>query len=40
MRNKHCMTWNMARNTEKREKCETHSVGPEIWRERVEYVKY
>ena len=27
------MTWNMARNTEEREKWEMHSVGPGILRE-------
>ena len=30
MRHKHSMTWNMARNTEKREKLEMPTVGPEI----------
>ena len=24
LRNTHCKTWNMARNSEKREKCEIH----------------
>ena len=33
MRHKHCMTWNMARNTEKREKSEIYTLGPGIWRE-------
>ena len=28
MRHKHCMTWNIARNTEKGGKCEIYSVGP------------
>ena len=28
---KHCLTWNMARNTQKRGKCEMHTVGPGIW---------
>ena len=32
MRHKHCLTWNMARNTEKGEKCEVFIVGPGIWR--------
>ena len=32
MRHKLCMTWNMARNTEKREKRETPTVGRVIWR--------
>ena len=30
MRHKHCMTWNMARNTEKREKREMPTLGPGI----------
>ena len=33
MRNAHCMMWNMASNTEKREKWEKHTVGPGLWRE-------
>ena len=33
------MTWNMARNTEKREKCEKHTVVPEIWQEILKNVK-
>ena len=33
MRQKHSLTWNMARNTQKRGKLEMHSVGPRIWRE-------
>ena len=33
MRHKYCMTRNMVRNTEKREKYEMHTVGPGIWRE-------
>jgi hypothetical protein len=33
MRNKHGRKWNVARNTEKHEKWETHTVGPGIWRE-------
>ena len=32
LRNSHCSTWNMARNTEKTAKWETHSVGHEIWK--------
>jgi len=32
--------YDMARNTEKRAKWETHTVGPEIWWETVEYAKY
>ena len=35
MRNSHGRTWNMARNTEKHVKGETHIVRPEIWWERV-----
>ena len=35
MRHKHCMTWNMMRKTEKREKREMHTVGPGIWRENL-----
>jgi hypothetical protein len=31
MRNTHCRTWNMVRNTEKREKWEMHTVGPGVW---------
>jgi hypothetical protein len=33
MRHKHCMTWNMARSTEKLEKLEMPNVGPGIRRE-------
>ena len=33
MRNSHGRTWNMARNTEKRERREMYSVGPGICRE-------
>ena len=33
MRKAHCMMWNMASNTEKREKWEKHTVGPGLWRE-------
>ena len=32
MRNTHFMTWNKATNTEK---CEMHTVGPVIWREKL-----
>ena len=28
MRNTHCRNWNMARNTEKRGKCEIYTSGP------------
>ena len=28
MRHKHCKTWNMARNTQKRGNWEMHTVGP------------
>ena len=31
---------NMARNTEKRAKSETHTAGPGMWWETVKYVKY
>ena len=33
------MTLNMARNTEKRAKCEMHTVGPGIWQDTLKYVK-
>jgi hypothetical protein len=33
MRNTHCRTWKMARNSEKREKAEIQTVGHGIWRE-------
>ena len=33
MRHKHCMNWNMARNTEKCEKREMHTVGLGVWQE-------
>ena len=33
MRHIHCETWNMARNTEKRERREMYTVGPEICQE-------
>ena len=33
MRNIHCRSWNMARNTQKREKWDIHTVGPGLWRE-------
>ena len=36
MKNTRCRTWNMARNTERRDKCESHNVGPELWRENWE----
>ena len=31
MRHTHCRTWNMVRNSEKREKCEIYTVGPGLW---------
>ena len=31
MRHNHSMTWNMVRNTEKREKSEMPIVGREMW---------
>ena len=40
MRNTHCSTWNMLRNTKNREKWEMHTVEPEIWWETVKNVKY
>jgi hypothetical protein len=33
MRNTHCRTWNMARNTQKYGKCEMHMARPGVWRE-------
>jgi hypothetical protein len=33
MRNVHCRTWKMARNTVKAAKGETYTIGPGIWRE-------
>ena len=33
MRQKHCLTWNMARNTENGGKCELCTVGPGVWLE-------
>ena len=39
MRNSHGRNWNMARNTEKCVKFETHIVGHEIWREQVKNMK-
>ena len=33
MRQKHCLTRNMARNTEKGGKCEMHTVEPGVWLE-------
>ena len=32
MREKHCRTWNMARDTEKRGKLEMHTVRPALWK--------
>ena len=32
MRNAHCLTWNMAKNTEKHGPWEMHTVGPGIWK--------
>jgi hypothetical protein len=29
-RQKHCLIWNIARNTENGEKCEIHTVGPGV----------
>ena len=39
LRQKHCLTWNMARNTENHGKRETHTVGSEIWREKLKNIK-
>ena len=33
MRNTHCRTWNMVRNSEKVEKLEIHTLGPGVWQE-------
>jgi hypothetical protein len=33
MRKTHFRTWNIARNSEKFEKCEIHTIGPGLWRE-------
>ena len=38
MSHKHCMTWNMARNTEKREKFKMHTVGPGILKKKLKNV--
>ena len=35
MRYTHCRTLNMGRNSEKREKSEIHTAGPEIWPENL-----
>ena len=34
MRQKHCLTCNMARNTQKHGKQKMHMLGPRIWREK------
>ena len=39
LRQKHCLTWNMARNTENHGKRETHTVEIEIWLETMKNVK-
>ena len=39
MRHKHSLTWNMARNTQKRGKLEIHTLGPGIWHYTVKNVK-
>ena len=39
MKNSHGRTWNMARNTEKCGKLETHTVGPGKGRETVKNMK-
>ena len=33
MRYKHCLTWNKARNTQKRGNSKMHTVRPRVWRE-------
>ena len=33
MEHKHCLAWNMARNTQKRGKRERHTIGPGLWQE-------
>ena len=33
------MTWNMAKNNEKRRKCDKHTVGYGIWRETLKNLK-
>ena len=38
MRHTHCRSWNLAINSDKREKSETHIVRPGIWRETVKNV--
>ena len=35
MRHKHSLTWNLTRNIQKSEKCEMHTVGFEISREKL-----
>ena len=39
MRNSYGKTWIMVKNTEKRAKCEIHTVVPGIWRETLKNVK-
>ena len=39
MRHKHCLTWNMEKNTQKCGKREMHAVGPGKWQETVKNVK-
>ena len=39
MRNTHCRNWNMARNTEKRGKCEIYTSGPGTQRETTKNVE-
>ena len=39
MRNKHGRTWNIAKNTEKRGKWDTNTVGPRIWLETLKNVE-
>ena len=39
MVHKHCLTWNMARTTEKPGNLDTNTVGPGKWRETLKKVK-
>ena len=35
MRNAHCRTWSMGRNTQKRGKLEIHTIGHGIWHKKI-----
>ena len=39
MRHKHCFTWNIARNTQKRGKLEMNTVGPGVWRKKMKIME-